>query len=74
MKTIKINNTLFKGQYANALESLQNNKVITMHDFTNGGWEATSKVSRFITLLNESKINYKKEGSSLRSTMIIKLS
>lgn len=71
MKTLKINNTLFKGQYAEAMEDLQKGYNVTVRSFTNGGWEATTKVSRFIDLLKSAKVNYANLGNgSLRSTNI----
>lgn len=71
MKTIKVNENWFRGQYAEALENLQKGYEVTINDFRNGSWEATTKISRFINLLNASGINYTTEGKSLR-TMIIR--
>lgn len=70
MKTIKVNNIYFKGQYADALELLQNGEDITMANFNNGKWEPTSKVARFLNLLKLAKINYLIEGQSLRKMII----
>lgn len=71
MKTIIINKIQFRGQFGEAIERFNQGEEITMADFNNGKWEATSKVSRFLTLLNLAEIPYKKEGDSLR-TLIIK--
>ena len=38
MKTIKLDGVLFKGQYAEQLESLLDGNTITMHNFYNGKW------------------------------------
>lgn len=70
MKNIQVNKVNFRGQYAIALELLLNGNEITMRDFKNGKWEATSKVKRFMELLDKADIMYMTEGESLRTAKL----
>lgn len=70
MKNIKLNKVQFRGQFGEALEKLQSGEIITMANFSNGGWEPTSKVERFIILLKKAEINFENTGESLRSANI----
>ena len=53
INTIKVNNVIFKGQHADAYEQL-----MSVRDFTNGSYVATTPYSRFISLLNKANIKY----------------
>lgn len=70
MKTYKINNILFKGQYADALLKAAQGHAVTMQDFKNGSWEATVKLSRFMELVSNANLHRTIKGSSLRTTEI----
>ena len=72
MRVIRHNDIYFKGQFAKAFEKLLRGEVVTLGDFTNGGWEATVKVRRFKDLLDESEVKYEDKGESLRTCHIIK--
>lgn len=70
MNTKKVNGVWFKGQYADVLEYFMKGNEVTMHDFSNGSWEATTKVGHFTSLLDKAGIKYTTEGTSLRSLVI----
>lgn len=70
MKNIKVNGVNFRGQFGVAYEYLIKGHEITMNDFKNGSWEATSKISRFVDLLNQANVKYTKSGESLRTTVL----
>ena len=72
VQTEKINGVWFRGQFLIALKELEKGGQITIADFKNGAWESTSKLQRFIDLLNQANITYKRYGSSLRSSVITK--
>lgn len=70
MKNIKLNGVQFRGQFGEALEKLQSGEVITMNNFSNGGWEPTSKVERFLSLLKVANVDFENKGNSLRTVNI----
>lgn len=72
MKNIQVNKVNFRGQFADALERFEKNYVIDITDFKNGKWEATSKICRFMFLLDQAGIKFYKKGDSLRTTEIYK--
>ena len=72
VQTEKVNGVWFRGQYLEALKLLENGGEITISNFKNGAWESTTKLQRFIYLLNQADIKHKKYGSSLRATVITK--
>lgn len=72
MLTLFRNKIMFKGQYAVAYNKLCKGHTITLEDFSNGSWEATTQMKRFIELLDKSKFKYKKFGASLRTYILLK--
>ena len=68
--SVKRNGILFRGRYGDALLKFENGGEITMYDFYNGKYEPTSKISRFIGLLNLAEINYSKSSDVLRKMSI----
>ena len=69
MKTINVNGISFRGQYADNYEFLmKGDQIVDMSYFSNGSWEPTSKISRFIDLLDKAKVDYVRRGESLRTT------
>lgn len=70
MKSLKQDGIWFKGQYAEALHELLNGKEITLKSFNNGGWEATTQMSRFLELIGYTNLKVEIKGESLRQTKI----
>lgn len=68
MKTINVNGISFKGQFAENYEFLMKGNKVSLWNFSNGSWEPTTKISRFMHLLNQAGIEYNKIGDSLRNT------
>jgi hypothetical protein len=77
LKTIQVNGIWFKGQYAEAYELFDMGKEITLENFHNGSYEATTPLIRFRELLSKAQINhhvrYKSARRSKRSSVISKL-
>jgi hypothetical protein len=74
MRSVTVNNVVFRGQYGDALNSLLSGEIVTIRHFRNGSWEATTQIRRFLQLLNIANIKYKNisNNNSLRSIKLIK--
>ena len=70
MKVLKVNGVLFKGQYADGVEKLMKHKELTVNDFNNGSWEATTQLKRFIELVESANMNAIIEGECLRRATV----
>lgn len=71
MKIINVNGVKFRGQFAENYETLiKGEEVIDINCFKNGAWEATTKISRFMDLLDQAKVDYVRRGESLRTTEV----
>jgi len=69
MKTINVNGISFRGQFAENYEFLmKGEQIIDISCFKNGAWEPTTKISRFMDLLDKAKVEYIRRGESLRTT------
>lgn len=67
---VKINNTWFVGQYAHAVTKLIHGGTVTIADFKNSRWTPTKQIGRFIYLLEDSYLDFTKDGKSLSKTKI----
>lgn len=70
MKSINVNGVNFRGQFANAYELLEKGHTINMGNFNNGSFEPTTKVKRFLMLIEKAGVKSEITGESLRSTKI----
>lgn len=73
MNIEKYNGVVFRGQFADAFKILMEGNTVDINTFHNGSYECTTKIKRFLELINMARIEVdinKNERGSLRSYKI----